>query len=153
HPNGPLVPTIGDTMFTFDNKNAFIIGAGNNIGRVIAQEFARRGCARVAVADIDKAGADETARLITEAGRKAIGIACNLTSADSVRQAVSEAERFLGDIDIHMNNAGILHNGNPEDFPLAEWERMFNVQFFGAVRANALVMPRMIARGQGYIVN
>lgn len=140
-------------MFTFDNKNALIIGAGNNIGRAIAQEFFRRGCARVAVADIDKAGADETARLITAAGGKAIGIRCDVTSDDSVRAAVSEAEQFLGDIDILMNNAGILHNGNPEDFPIAEWERIFNVQFFGAVRANAIVMPKMIARGQGYIIN
>ena len=54
-------------MFTFENKNAFIIGAGRNIGRVIALEFARRG-ARVAVADINKAGAEETAQLIIAAG-------------------------------------------------------------------------------------
>jgi NAD(P)-dependent dehydrogenase (short-subunit alcohol dehydrogenase family) len=71
----------------------------------------------------------------------------------SVAAAIEEAERFLGSIDIHMNNAGILHSGNPEDFPPSEWERMFNVNLFGAVRANAVVMPKMIARGSGYIVN
>ena len=56
-------------------------------------------------------------------------------------------------IDIHMNNAGIIHSGNPEDFPASEWERMFSVNFFGAVRANSVVLPKMIARGEGYIVN
>jgi NAD(P)-dependent dehydrogenase (short-subunit alcohol dehydrogenase family) len=59
-------------MFTFENKNAFIIGAGRNIGRVIALKFARRG-AKVAVADINKSGAEETAQLIVAAGGKATG--------------------------------------------------------------------------------
>jgi NAD(P)-dependent dehydrogenase (short-subunit alcohol dehydrogenase family) len=139
-------------MFSFENKSAFIIGAGRNIGRVIALEFARRG-ARVAVADIDKSSADETAQMITAAGGKATGIACDVMSEGSVRDAVSEAERYLGNIDIHMNNAGIIHSGNPEEFPASEWERMFSVNFFGAVRANAIVLPKMIARGRGYIVN
>jgi NAD(P)-dependent dehydrogenase (short-subunit alcohol dehydrogenase family) len=139
-------------MFTFENKNAFIIGAGRNIGRVIALEFARRG-AKVAVADVNKAGAEETAQFIIAAGGAATGIECDVTSEGSVRDAVSEAERFLGVIDVHMNNAGIIHSGNPEDFPASEWERMFGVNFFGAVRANAHVLPRMLARGEGYIVN
>jgi NAD(P)-dependent dehydrogenase (short-subunit alcohol dehydrogenase family) len=139
-------------MFTFENKNAFIIGAGRNIGRAIALEFARRG-AKVAVADLDKSGADETAQLISAAGGEATGIKCNVASEESVQAAVAEAEHFLGHIDIHMNNAGIIHSGNPEDFPASEWERMFSVNFFGAVRANAVVMPKMLARGQGYIVN
>ncbi len=139
-------------MFSFKGKNAFIIGAGQNIGREIALEFARRG-ARVVIADINQAGADETAQLIKTAGGEAIGVVCNVTSEDSVRDAVHAAEQFLGNIDIHMNNAGIIHSGNPEDFPATEWERMFSVNFFGAVRANAVVLPKMLARGQGYIVN
>ena len=139
-------------MFTFENRNALIIGAGRNIGRVIALEFARRG-AKVAVADINKSGAEETAQLIIAAGGRSTGIGCDVTSEGSVRDAVGEAERFLGVIDIHMNNAGIIHSGNPEDFPASEWERMFSVNFFGAVRANAHVLPKMLARGEGYIVN
>lgn len=139
-------------MFNFERKGALIIGAGRNIGRAIALEFASRG-ARIAVADLDKAGADETARLIVNAGGEATGIGCDVASESSVREAVSEAQRFLGEIDVLMNNAGIIHSGNPEDFPPSEWERMFNVNFFGAVRANAAVLPGMLARGQGYIVN
>jgi NAD(P)-dependent dehydrogenase (short-subunit alcohol dehydrogenase family) len=141
-----------ENRFSFEKKSAFIIGAGRNIGRSIALEFFRRG-ADVAVADIDLSGAQETAQSINAAGGKAIGIRCDVTSESSVRDAVSEAELFLGSIDIHMNNAGIIHSGNPEDFPALEWERMFSVNFFGAVRANAVVLPKMIARGQGYIVN
>jgi NAD(P)-dependent dehydrogenase (short-subunit alcohol dehydrogenase family) len=139
-------------MFSFDGKNALVIGAGQNIGREIAIEFARRG-ARVAVADINKAGADETAALIVAAGGKAVGIACDVSSEESVTAAVDQAEAFLGALDVHMNNAGIIHSGNAEDFPPVEWERMFSINFFGAVRANAVVLPRMLSRGQGYIVN
>lgn len=139
-------------MFSFDGKRALIIGAAQNIGRAIALEFARRG-ATVAVADIDKAGADETASLIRQAGGEATGIHCDVSSDESVRHAVAEAEAFLGVIDVHMNNAGIIHSGNPEDFPPSEWQRMFGINFFGAVRANAEVLPKMLARGEGYIVN
>jgi NAD(P)-dependent dehydrogenase (short-subunit alcohol dehydrogenase family) len=139
-------------VFSFQNKNALIMGAGHNIGRAIALEFARRG-ARVAVADIDKAGAEETADLISAAGGEATGIQCDVTNEESVAAAIAAAESFLGAIDVHMNNAGILHSANPEDFPIAEWQRMFNVNLFGGVRANAIMMPKMIARGQGYIVN
>jgi len=138
-------------MFSFKGKTAVIMGAGQNIGRAIALEFARRG-ANVAAADINQAGAEETAKLIAAAGGKAIGIAADVTSEASLAAAIAKAEDALGPIDIHMNNAGLIHSGNPEDFPPSEWERMFNVNFFGAVRANALVMPKMIARGSGYIV-
>jgi NAD(P)-dependent dehydrogenase (short-subunit alcohol dehydrogenase family) len=140
------------SRFSFAKKNAFIIGAGRNIGRAIALEFASRG-ARVAVADIDLAGAQETAQIVNAAGGQAVGIRCDVMNESSVSDAVNEAVRFLGAIDIHMNNAGIIHSGNPEDFPAAEWERMFDVNFFGAVRANAIVLPMMLARGRGYIVN
>ena len=138
--------------FDFAGKTALVIGAGQNIGREVVLEFARRG-AKVAVADINADGAQRTAQDIREAGGEATGIAVDVTSEQSVADCVEAARAFLGRIDIHMNNAGLLHSGNPEDLPPSEWERIFNVNLFGAVRANALVMPEMIARGSGYIVN
>jgi NAD(P)-dependent dehydrogenase (short-subunit alcohol dehydrogenase family) len=139
-------------MSTFAGKGALIIGAGQNIGQKIALEFGRCG-ARIAVADINEAGARETAAMIEAAGGSAIGIGVDVTSEPSLADAVAAAEAFLGTIDIHMNNAGLLHSGHIQDFPPAEWERMFGVNLFGAVRANALVLPGMIARGAGHIVN
>lgn len=139
-------------MFDFNDKTALIIGGGRNIGREIALEFARRG-ARVGIADLDEAAAIEAAEAIKTAGGEAVGLHCDVTSESSIAAAVTQAEATLGPIDVHMNNAGILHSGNPEDFPVAEWQRMFDVNFFGAVRANAIVLPKMLARGRGYIVN
>jgi NAD(P)-dependent dehydrogenase (short-subunit alcohol dehydrogenase family) len=136
----------------FRGKVALIFGSGQNIGRAIAREFARRGAA-VAVADINTEGARETAQLIRDAGGAAIAIACNVTDSDAIRAAADATVAQLGEPDIVMNNAGVLHSGYPEDIPLAEWERMFAVNFFAMVRSNEVFLPRMIARGSGWVVN
>jgi NAD(P)-dependent dehydrogenase (short-subunit alcohol dehydrogenase family) len=138
--------------FSFANRNALIIGAGQNIGRRIAEEWARRG-ARVAVADIDLDGAEQTADLIRDAGGEAMALRCDVTDEASVLATINAAEQAFGPLDIHMNNAGLLAGGNPEDIPLSEWQRMFNVNLFGMVRANNIIVPRMIERGSGHIVN
>lgn len=139
-------------MFSFNNVNALVVGGASGIGRAMAMEFSRRGT-RVAVADIDDAGAARTAARINEAGGSAIGVSCDVTDASSLTAAVTSAEQFLGSIDICANAVGVLLSGNPEDIPIEEWERIFQVNVFGAARLNELVLPKMIARGSGYIVN
>ncbi len=136
----------------FAGKRALIIGAGQNIGRQIALAWARRG-ASVAVADISEKGAQETAALIRESGGEAIGIKCDVTNDASVAACIDAAEYAHGPIDIHMNNAGLLAGGNPEDIPVSEWLRMFDVNVFGMARANNIIAPKMIARRSGHIVN
>lgn len=142
----------GNREATFEGKTALIFGAGRNIGSRIAQEFARRG-ARIAVADIDQDGAKETAQSIIDQGGEAVGLRADVMDLESVRKAVADAELALGDIDIVVNNAGLLHSGNPEDFPLSEWQRMMDCNFFGIIRSNEIILPRMLARGRGHIVN
>ncbi len=139
-------------MATFAGKTALVIGAGQNIGRQVALEFARRG-ARLAVADIAQDGAEATAALIRQSGGEAVAFGCNVTDEVSVLAAIDGAEAALGPLDILMNNAGILSGGNPEDIPLSEWSRMFDVNLFGMVRANNVMVPRMMERGRGHIVN
>ncbi len=136
----------------FTGSTVLLIGGAQNIGRAVALEFARRG-ADIAVADRDEAGAKETAQLVKGMGRRAVGIACDVTDADSVRAAADEAETQLGQIDILMNNAGILSGGNPEDIPFEAWRQMMDVNYFGMVRAIELFLPKMLARGSGHIVN
>ncbi|AMO70533.1 SDR family NAD(P)-dependent oxidoreductase [Sphingorhabdus sp. M41] len=137
---------------TFQGKNALIIGAGQNIGRRIAQEWARRG-ARVAVADIGKDAAEETAAILRSMGTETVALHCDVLDEGSVLATIDAAESALGPLDIHMNNAGILSGGNPEDIPLSAWQQMFDVNLFGMVRANNIIVPRMIERGAGHIVN
>ncbi|HKA14859.1 MAG TPA: SDR family oxidoreductase [Myxococcota bacterium] len=136
----------------FEDQRALIYGAARGIGRAVALEFARRGAA-VAIADIDRAGAEETAQAIAAGGGQAIGIECDVRRDDSVRAAAAAAERQFGDIDIAMNNVGVILSGHPEDIPIAEWERIVDLNLMSAVRSLAVFVPKMVARGRGYIVN
>jgi NAD(P)-dependent dehydrogenase (short-subunit alcohol dehydrogenase family) len=136
----------------FEEKRVLIYGAARGIGRAVALEFARRG-ARVAIADIDQAGAQSTATEIVASGGQATSLACDVTDDESVRVAAAEAERRIGAIDILMNNVGVILSGNPEDIPLAEWQRIVNLNLFSAIRSLEVFLPKMIARGNGHIVN
>ena len=136
---------------SFKGRAVLLIGGGQNIGRAVALEFARRG-ANVAVADRDEAGAHETAALVARLGRKSIGLACDVTDAVSLPATAGAAEVALGPIDVLMNNAGILSGGNPEDIPFEAWRQMMDVNYFGMVRAIGLFLPKMLARGSGHIV-
>ncbi|HET8711770.1 MAG TPA: SDR family oxidoreductase, partial [Spongiibacteraceae bacterium] len=141
-----------ENTFAFENKRALIFGGAKGIGRAIALEFARRGC-DVAIADIDIDAAQQTAAAISAAGRQAASIACDVCRDDSVRDAAAAAERALGEIDIVVNNVGAIMVGNPEDIPLDEWQRIFNLNLFSTVRSNDYFLPKMLRRGSGYIVN
>jgi NAD(P)-dependent dehydrogenase (short-subunit alcohol dehydrogenase family) len=141
-----------DPMAPFANGAALVFGGGRNIGRAVVLEFARRG-ASVAVADIDYAGAQETADLVRAIGNRACALRCDVASEASVLEVADEAERQLGPMNIIMNNAGILSGGNPEDIPVAAWQQMMDINFFGMVRSIEVFLPRMLARGSGHIVN
>jgi NAD(P)-dependent dehydrogenase (short-subunit alcohol dehydrogenase family) len=136
----------------FENQQALIYGAARGIGRAVAVEFARRG-ARVAIADIDLQGAEETAAAIVNSGGHAIALSCDVTSDESVRSVAELAEQQFGELDIVMNNVGAILSGNPEDIPIAEWQRILNLNLMSAVRSLDVFVPKMLARGSGYIVN
>ena len=140
------------SMYAFKDKTALLFGAAQGIGRAVALEFARRG-ARLAIADINIEGATQTATSIATAGGVAIALPCDVTREDSVRSAAEQVESRLGVIDIVMNNVGVILNGNPEDIPTAEWRRIMDLNFFSAIHSNQYFLPRMIARGSGYLVN
>ena len=145
-------PASVNSMAPFAKSKGLVFGGGRNIGRAVVLEFARRG-ADVAVADLDFAAAQETARLVEAMGNKACALRCDVGSDGSILAAADEAERRLGPLDIIMNNAGILSGGNPEDIPVAAWQQMMDINFFGMVRSIEVFLPRMLSRGSGYIVN
>lgn len=136
----------------FGGANALIFGGAKGIGKAVAEEWARRG-AHVAVADIDHAAASETAGAISASGGRAFPLSADVTSDSSVAAAVTAAEAGFGQIDILMNNVGAALNGHPEDIPMSEWRRITELNYFGTIRAIALLLPKMLARRSGFIVN
>lgn len=89
---------------SYAGKVAFVTGAANGIGRAAALAFAREG-ASVVVADVWEEGNQETARMIEEAGGRALAVRCDVTRAEDVKAALKAVEAF-GGLDFAFNNAG-----------------------------------------------
>jgi NAD(P)-dependent dehydrogenase (short-subunit alcohol dehydrogenase family) len=91
---------------TFTGKTVLITGAGAGIGRAAAELFSQRG-ARVAVADIDAANAEETASSIRQAGGDATAFQVDVSQHDKVGAAIQAVQQQYGPIQVLVNNAGI----------------------------------------------
>jgi NAD(P)-dependent dehydrogenase (short-subunit alcohol dehydrogenase family) len=133
-------------------KAALIAGAGGGICRAIAVAFAEAG-AGVACLDIDMAGAEETARLVTAAGGKSIARRCNVADEHEVRAAAAAAHETLGRLDILVSGAA-PHDpgGTVVETPLAEWQMVVDINLTGAFLLSKAAIPYMIAGGGGSIV-
>src|SRR5436189_4085966 len=90
----------------FTGKVAFVTGAANGIGRAAALAFAHEG-ASVVVADVSEQGNQETARMIEEAGGRALAIRCDVTRTEDVKAALDKAVEAFGRLDFAFNNAGV----------------------------------------------
>ena len=131
---------------------ALVTGAARGIGRAIALALAEDGRA-VAVADLLAEGASETVSLVEAAGGTAVAVRIDVTDGDSVAVGVAEAEAALGPIEILVNNAGWDELRPFLDTDEAFWDRVIEINFKGALRTTRAVLPGMIERDWGRIVN
>ena len=90
---------------------------------------------------------------IKQAGREAMPIGTDLRDPDQIHRAIQKALTYFGRIDILVNNAGLWHFGHVQDFGLAEWDEMFDVNVRGTFIATKHVLPSMPACKRGHIVN
>ncbi|MGW2287084.1 glucose 1-dehydrogenase [Streptomyces phaeochromogenes] len=141
------------TNAAFTDKAAFVTGAGSGIGRTTAVAFARAG-ARVALADLSPDGLRETARLIEDAGGKALALTCDVTSEDDVKSALDDTIRAFGQLDAAFNNAGIEQPVKPAaDIAKDEWDRVIGASLTGMFLCMKHQIPLMLQQGGGAIVN
>jgi 2-hydroxycyclohexanecarboxyl-CoA dehydrogenase len=131
---------------------AFVSGSGRGIGRAIALALAARGDA-VAVGDLLAREAGETVAAIEAGGGHAVALPLDVTDSDSVATAVELAAKTLGPIEVLVNNAGW-----DELRPFLEtdeefWDRVIEINFKGCLRLTKAVLPGMIERGFGRVVN
>jgi 2-hydroxycyclohexanecarboxyl-CoA dehydrogenase len=133
---------------------AFVSGAARGIGRAVASTLAARGCA-VAVADMRADGAAETVASIAESrpGARALAVDLDVTSSASVAQAVARAAAELGPPDILVNNAGWDELKPFLDTDEEFWDRVLEINLKGALRLTRALLPGMLERGFGRIVN
>jgi NAD(P)-dependent dehydrogenase (short-subunit alcohol dehydrogenase family) len=136
----------------FDNKVAIITGGGSGIGQAASELFARQG-AGVVVADFDAAKADQVADNINASGAKALAVEVDVSKAGMVADMVQQTLDYFGGIDILFNNAGILVAGSVLDLTEEDWNRVINVNLSGVYLCSKAVLPHMIQRGKGSIIN
>jgi len=136
-------------MNGLEGRVALVTGAASGIGRAIALRLAAEG-ARVAITDLDEAAARAVAR---EASGVVLALRLDVTDEATIREAVAEAERALGPLDVLVNNAGWdkvepFVQSTPET-----WDRLIAINLKGPLRCTRAVLDGMIARGRGRIVS
>jgi NAD(P)-dependent dehydrogenase (short-subunit alcohol dehydrogenase family) len=126
-----------------------VTGAASGIGRAMARRFAEEGAAGVVVADLDEVGATQVAKDI---GDRAIAVRTDVSVQDEVRALVDTAEDAFGPVGLFCSNAGVITGQGLEADDL-EWTRTIAVNVLAHVYAARVVVPRMVERGGGYLLN
>lgn len=132
-------------MMRLEGKSALITGAARGIGRVIAERYVGEG-ARVAIGDINLAGARKTAESL---GEKAIAAHLDVTDQASIDACVATVEKELGGIDILINNAALFDLAPVVEITRESYERLFSINVGGTLFMMQAVARSMIARGKG----
>lgn len=129
------------------DKTIVVTGAASGIGRALAVRFAAQGARTVISADLNAEGAQDTARLT---GGTAIAV--DVGQEEDIRRLIEEVETSHGPIDLFCSNAGIAIGGGPE-VANDEWQKIWDINLMSHVWAARHLVPRMIERGGGYLLN
>jgi NAD(P)-dependent dehydrogenase (short-subunit alcohol dehydrogenase family) len=129
-----------------------VTGGAQGIGRAIALCAAREG-ADVAILDVDEAGGRETLAQVEQSGVKASFTPVDITDETQVAEAVAAIAAGLGPVTVLVNNAGRNSYADPVAMTVDEWDEVFAVDLKGAWLMARAVLPPMIERGAGSIVN
>lgn len=129
------------------NRVAVITGAASGIGAACARAFAAQG-ARVAVVDLNAAGAEAVAREIG-----GLAIACDIGSEAQVNGVVARTQRELGPIDVFFSNAAVATGSDPLTTPIDVWNEQWQINVMSHVYAVRAVLPGMLERGSGYLLH
>jgi len=133
-----------------EGRKAVVTGGAQGFGRAMAERFLASG-AQVTLWDLDRALVETTAQ---ELGDTVSFVQVDMSDWDAVRSATSRTEAEMGQIDIMINNAGIAGaNATVADYPVEEWRKVIELNLNGVFYGCKAVVPGMIARNYGRIVN
>ncbi|MFN8487178.1 MAG: SDR family oxidoreductase [Caldilineaceae bacterium] len=139
--------------FRLDGQNAFVTGAGSGIGQGIALGLAQAG-AHVACFDLPtSAGLAETVSQIQGSGRQALRLTGDVTNAADLQRAIDQLTTELGSLEVAVNCAGIANATPAEEMPLAQWQRMMDINLTGVFLSCQAEARVMLPRQRGSIIN
>jgi NAD(P)-dependent dehydrogenase (short-subunit alcohol dehydrogenase family) len=130
-----------------ENRVVIVTGAASGIGRALSRRFAAERTGGIVCADLDSAGAEATAREVGGLARTT-----DVTDEAQVRSLVAAATDRYGRVDLFCSNAGVISREG-ENAPDAQWRRSWDVHLMAHVYAARAVLPQMLARGEGYLLN
>lgn len=135
-----------------ENTVAIITGAGTGIGNGIAKLFAKEG-ASVAICGRRKEPLEKTVAEIEKLGGKAFYSITDISDAAQIEEFVEKTKETFGNIDILVNNAGIYLPNDVAGTSEHDWERVMNIDLKGVFLMSKTVLPQMLARKKGAIIN
>ena len=133
------------------NKVIVVTGGASGIGKSLSERFAAEGAAAVVVADINQEGVESVTKQL-DSKTEALAVECDVTSEDAIKNLVSESLDRFGRIDLFCSNAGIFTAGG-EGVSNENWTNIWNVNVMSHVFAARAVLPSMLDRGEGYLLN
>ena len=141
------------TIKKLDGQVAIVTGASRGIGRAVAEELAEWGAAVVVNYFQSREQADELVGELASRGCKAIAVRAGVGHPDDVQALVQRTIDEFGQIDILVNNAGVNRDRTLRRMSVDEWQEVINVDLSGAFYFTSAVLPHMIERNYGRIIN
>ncbi len=138
--------------FALTGKVAWVTGASYGLGFAYAKAYAAVG-AKVVFNDINQELVDRGLENYKKAGIDAYGAVCDVTKEDEVKKFVADVTAKIGPIDILVNNAGIIRRIPMHEMSVEDWDLVINIDLTGPFICSKAVIPSMIERGGGKIIN
>jgi NAD(P)-dependent dehydrogenase (short-subunit alcohol dehydrogenase family) len=135
-----------------EGKVVLITGGSKGIGYACAEAFAAEG-ARLALVSRSAANLDAASATLAAMGHQAYCLSADLVQRDAGEKAVAEVERALGPVEVLVNSAGAAKRYAPEELDVAAWHDAMDAKYFSYVHAMQAVLPGMLARARGVIIN
>ncbi|ABA22211.1 Short-chain dehydrogenase/reductase SDR [Trichormus variabilis ATCC 29413] len=139
-------------MTTLTGKTVLLTGASRGLGVYIARALAKEQATVVCVSR-SQSGLAQTCNVVKAAGGKAIAIPFDVRNISQLSALVQQAQDIVGPIDVLINNAGIEINAAFANYSLAEIQSIFNTNLLAVMELTRLLLPSMMERGSGRIVN
>jgi len=131
-----------------ENKRVVVTGGASGIGKALCEAFFKNGAKSIVVVDMNFDDAQKTAASVNGHAIKA-----NVGLEEDIKNVIAEANKFAGGIDIFCSNAGIMGVPGFMEASVEDWNNMWSVNVMSHIHAAKHILPQMLERGEGYLVN